>query len=54
MAYDCTKLLKFKRLLYHELLLIPVDEIRDCDIHLGYELVKDPDIQNVLNEKINP
>ena len=45
------KLIKSKSDLYHILLDINTDAIRDCDVELMYLLAQDPDIQELMRGK---
>lgn len=42
------KLAQAKVQLYHEILCMDPNTMRDCDIELGFVLAKDPDIQRIL------
>ena len=45
------KLIKSKSDLYHILLDINTDAIRDCDVELMYLLAQDPDIRELMRRK---
>lgn len=42
------KLVQAKAQLYHEILCLDPNTMRDCDVELGFVLAKDPDIQRIL------